>query len=78
MSYFSTSMVYFALMGGSYIVGVLIYVSRIPERFRPGKFDLLGNSHNIWHLFVVAAALWHYLGSIDAYHLRGLLECPAN
>jgi adiponectin receptor len=64
-------------MASSYIVGVLIYVSRLPERWFPGRFDLLGNSHNIWHCFVVAAALFHYAGSVNAYHLRALLECPA-
>lgn len=74
--YFSSSLTYFVLMGTSYIAGVGIYVSRIPERFYPGRFDLVGNSHNIWHCFVLMAALWHYVGSIDAFHLRIALECP--
>jgi len=29
--------------------GMLLYVTRIPERFWPGAFDLLGTSHQIWH-----------------------------
>lgn len=74
--YFHSSIIYYGFMGGSYIVGVLIYVARVPERFRPGKFDLVGNSHNIWHCFVLMAALWHYAGSVDAFRLRSLLECP--
>jgi adiponectin receptor len=50
---------------------------RVPERYYPGKFDLWGNSHNIWHFFVVAAAIWHYVGALNAYHLRQVTACPA-
>ena len=68
---------WFALMGASYILGVVVYISRIPERFYPGTFDFIGQSHNIWHLFVVAAALFHYLGSLEVFHIRQNLSCPA-
>lgn len=74
---FATALMYFCLMGATYTVGVLIYVMRVPERFYPGKFDLWGNSHNIWHFFVVTAAIWHYIGSLNAYHLRQVISCPA-
>lgn len=40
--------------------GAFIYAARIPERWMPGKLDLLGHSHQIWHLTVVLAALVHY------------------
>ena len=63
-------------MASSYIVGVFIYISRVPERFYPGKFDFIGHSHNIWHLFVLAAAFFHYVGSLEVYHLRQQLTCP--
>lgn len=42
---FKTTIVFCLLMGLSYICGVLIYVSRIPERFYPGRFDIWGHSH---------------------------------
>jgi len=42
-----------------YLVGAAIYASRMPERFWPGKFDLIGNSHQIFHSFVVIAACFH-------------------
>jgi len=32
---------YFGLGGAIYIIGALIYVARIPERFAPGKFDFI-------------------------------------
>ena len=33
------------------IVGGIIYGSRLPERFLPGKFDIIGNSHHFLHIF---------------------------
>lgn len=47
------------LMGVLYGVGAVFYVTRIPERWRPGAFDIVGHSHQIFHVFVVAAALTH-------------------
>lgn len=35
----------FALGGAFYIFGAILYVTDIPERFWPGKFDLWGNGH---------------------------------
>ena len=31
------------------------YASHIPERFAPGKFDIIGHSHNLLHLFGIIA-----------------------
>jgi adiponectin receptor len=53
---------YMVLMGALYIIGALIYASRIPERFFPGKCDIWFQSHQLFHLFVVAAAFVHYRG----------------
>lgn len=35
----------YAIGGVSYIAGVSLYVARVPERCKPGKFDLCGASH---------------------------------
>lgn len=43
-------------MGLFYIVGCLIYVVRLPEKLFPGKINLLFQSHQIFHVFVVIAA----------------------
>jgi adiponectin receptor len=32
----------------------------VPERWLPGKLDLIGHSHQLWHVAVVLAALVHY------------------
>lgn len=44
---------------GLYILGAAIYAARIPECIWPGKFDLIGHSHQIFHVMVVLAALCH-------------------
>ncbi|KAL0337765.1 UNVERIFIED_CONTAM: Heptahelical transmembrane protein 2 [Sesamum calycinum] len=53
------SLVYEIVMGLLYGVGAVFYMTRIPERWKPGAFDIVGHSHQIFHVFVVAAALSH-------------------
>eukprot|EP00824_Muranothrix_gubernata_P020066 TRINITY_DN40287_c0_g1_i1.p1 TRINITY_DN40287_c0_g1~~TRINITY_DN40287_c0_g1_i1.p1 ORF type:complete len:319 (+),score=13.76 TRINITY_DN40287_c0_g1_i1:88-957(+) len=45
-------------------IGALIYASRVPERFAPGFFDVLGCSHQLWHLSIVLSALIHHTRSV--------------
>jgi len=40
--------------------GAAIYASRWPERLKPGHFDYMFNSHQLFHLAVVVAAFVHY------------------
>lgn len=54
-----------ALVGLFYVGGALLYAARIPERFFPGKCDYLFQSHQIFHLCVVVAAVIHYLNIHD-------------
>lgn len=41
--------------------------ARIPERFRPGMFDIWGNSHQIFHVLVLVAAAAHLVGLLKAF-----------
>jgi len=50
----------FALSAFLYGLAVAAYVSRIPERLFPGKCDFLLQSHQVFHTFIVAAALVWY------------------
>merc|ERR1711871_552751 len=47
-----------------YVVGFFFFLTKIPERFFPGKFDLIGHSHNWWHLLVTGGAIMHYFNSL--------------
>lgn len=40
---------------------------RWPERNYPGKFDVWGHSHQIFHIFVLMAALTHFYGMAKAF-----------
>ena len=52
----------FIAQGALYVIGSLLYANRIPERFFPGKCDYLFQSHQIFHVLVVLAALVHLNG----------------
>ncbi|VFQ95172.1 unnamed protein product [Cuscuta campestris] len=63
-------------MGVLYAAGAAFYVARFPERVGPGKFDLVGSSHQIFHVLVVAAALAHCVATLVLMDWRrGLPHC---
>ena len=45
-----------------YSPGAVLYACRIPERFLPGKCDFWFQSHQIFHILVIAAAFVHLHG----------------
>ncbi len=47
---------YILLMAIVFVVGVVVYQKKIPERFILLKFDIF-NSHVFWHLFVMLGFL---------------------
>lgn len=42
----------FLLQMAMTILGGCFYVSFFPERFAPGRFDLVGQSHQLWHVAI--------------------------
>jgi adiponectin receptor len=54
------------VMGFAYVFGALLYGSRTPERFFPGKFDHFGASHQIFNICVLIGVLSHFLGVTKA------------
>ncbi|XP_055923812.1 adiponectin receptor protein isoform X2 [Eupeodes corollae] len=56
------SLGWLVLMGLLYIIGALLYALRVPERWFPGKFDIWFQSHQLFHILVIAAAFVHYHG----------------
>ena len=39
----------------------------MPERWHPGRFDIWGSSHQIFHVLVVLAAATHLVGLLKAF-----------
>ncbi|KAJ9134084.1 ADIPOR-like receptor IZH2 [Pleurostoma richardsiae] len=55
------------LQGATYIFGAFLYAARWPERTRPGKFDIWGSSHQLFHLLILLAAGFHLQGMTKAF-----------
>lgn len=66
---------YEILMGLLYGLGALVYATRIPERWMPGKFDIAGHSHQLFHVLVVAGAYTHYRAGLVYLKWRDLEGC---
>ncbi len=45
-------------------------MAQFPERWYPGRFDLVGASHQIMHVMVVAAALTYTVAVLRAFDFR--------
>ncbi|XP_076954961.1 heptahelical transmembrane protein 1-like isoform X2 [Bidens hawaiensis] len=68
-------LVYETLMAVSYLTGTMFYITRIPERWKPGWFDLAGHSHQIFHCFVIMGAMAHYGAAIMFLEFRSRVGC---
>ncbi|CAI5449174.1 unnamed protein product [Caenorhabditis angaria] len=64
------------LMAFLYLLGALLYATRTPERFFPGKCDIWFQSHQLFHTCVVIAALVHYYGIYEMALARLNEKCP--
>ncbi|KAG0174623.1 hypothetical protein DFQ30_003611 [Apophysomyces sp. BC1015] len=59
-----------------YILGVVFYANRFPERAFPGRFDFAGmTSHAIWHIFVCFGIFFHYKATLHFYSQRYSYGC---
>ncbi|KAJ1410317.1 AdipoR/hemeolysin-III-related [Sesbania bispinosa] len=61
---------YELVMGILYATGAVFYITRIPERWMPGAFDIAGHSHQIFHVFVVLGALAHSIATLVIMDFR--------
>lgn len=65
-------------MFGFYGLGFLLFIYRIPERWAPGWFDLVGASHQWWHVAVYLAGSAWFEGMLRYYQWRTTsLVCPS-
>ncbi|KAJ5585313.1 uncharacterized protein N7459_005113 [Penicillium hispanicum] len=61
---------WFLAEGLSLLVGVGIFVTRVPERLSPGSFDVFGHSHQLFHTFAVLGGICHLMALITGYRWR--------
>lgn len=43
------------------------FQTRMPERLKPGSFDIWGSSHQIFHVLILLAAAAHLVGLLEAF-----------
>lgn len=55
------------LQGALYIFGAFLYAVRWPECRYPGRFDIWGSSHQLFHVLVVLAGATHLYGIAKAF-----------
>jgi len=55
------------IQGALYILGAFLYAVRWPERALPGRFDIWGSSHQIFHILILLAAASHLYGMAKAF-----------
>lgn len=67
----------YAIGGTIYVFGAMLYALKFPERYFPGVFDYLGNSHNIFHTCCVIGAGMHWYACVKTFHQRTLNPCKA-
>ena len=64
------------LLGGLvYTAGALLYMSKMPERCKPGAFDTCGHSHSLFHFCVLLGCMIHYWQGLALYHDREHFIC---
>lgn len=49
------------------LAGVIIFVMHLPERYWPRRFDIIGRSHQWFHVFVTAAMLVYRQSAMEAW-----------
>jgi adiponectin receptor len=51
-------------------LGVTLFVSRVPERLSPGRFDVWGHSHQLHHICALVGAILHLMVLVTSYQYR--------
>ncbi|XP_061837363.1 progestin and adipoQ receptor family member 4a isoform X4 [Nerophis lumbriciformis] len=72
------SLRHFLTMDALAVLGGVINIARIPERFRPGLFDYWCNSHQIMHVLVVGSILYLHWGVLDDLLWINSYNCPSD
>jgi adiponectin receptor len=62
----------------AYISGLIFYATNFPERIAPGRFDVVGHAHQIWHISIVVAILFHYRATNTWHQGRFDFSCSYN
>lgn len=63
-----SAMPYYLSMDLLAFIGGALNVARIPERWFPGKCDIIGNSHQIMHVITVLSVICLHIGAVRDFN----------
>ncbi|XP_030611512.1 progestin and adipoQ receptor family member 4 isoform X2 [Archocentrus centrarchus] len=66
----------FVIMDCLAVLGGLVNIVQIPERFKPGLFDNWGNSHQIMHVMVICSIIYLHWGTLEDLAWIRTYQCP--
>ena len=58
-----------------FLTGFIIYTTKIPERLFPKFFDIIGNSHQLWHVFSSIGIYYYHEEIIKNIEYRKFDKC---
>ncbi|RAH63891.1 hemolysin III family protein [Aspergillus aculeatinus CBS 121060] len=67
-----SGMPYYLIEGAFLLMGALVYATKFPESRFPGRFDIYGSSHQLFHILVVFAAVTQLVGILSAFDYNHL------
>lgn len=56
--------------GLTLLIGVGLFVGRLPERLSPGLFDIWGHSHQLFHTCAVVGTAFHVVALVTGFNYR--------
>ncbi len=66
---------YFIISASMYIIGISFYITRFPERYKEGFFDIFGSSHQLFHIFVLLGGVFSLIGVLKALNGDNNISC---
>lgn len=52
------------------LLGVGLFIGRLPERLSPGTFDIWGHSHQLFHFCALLGTAFHVIGLVSGFKYR--------
>jgi adiponectin receptor len=53
-----------------------LFVIQLPRAKQPGRYNICGHSHQIWHVMVVLGIIFTYFGVMENFEMRKGSVCP--
>ncbi|KAL8343855.1 hypothetical protein RB601_004398 [Gaeumannomyces tritici] len=59
-----------AVTAGCNVAALAVYISKVPERWYPRRFDIFGHSHQLMHILIVCSALAYAMAVVESFDAR--------